>query len=223
MTNREVYFPALADDIASWVQRKNWHWLRLLLAGLFLLVVAALLDLSGAAAPIFITILLIVTDLLNWLSMYRKVKAKEAKGEVLLLDKKGNERGRISTWFIIFLVLGGLIMLLGNFWLAIIMFLIGGNLGVRYFFHLPSIRLIINDDELILKRGFRKKYIDMTYPMRLRFTHNNIAFNHSVWGKTDWKFSNLNRDKVIKIKAFLSDYYGKEMILNPTTGLPYLD
>jgi hypothetical protein len=47
------------------------------------------------------------------------------------------------------------------------------------------------------------------------------SFDHPIDGKETWKDINMDRDKMNEIRLFLSKNFGNEMVLNPTTGLPY--
>ena len=74
----------------------------------------------------------------------------------------------------------------------------------------------------MIARKRKIQVIDFTYPNRLRFVFNMISFEHPINGKLLWKDINMNRDKMNDIKIFLSNNFGKEMVLNPTTGQPLI-
>lgn len=165
--------------------------------------------------------LVIVGLLVSIVSRIRKywiLKKREKDGRVIFFEKKSNGRSKNLYSFFIFLFFAFVSMNSG-FWL-IFHSLLSLIFFVRYVCYIPSIVFYADDYELIIQKGMKRKAIDFSYPNGLRFVYNMISFEHPINGKVVWKDVKLNREKINKLKYFLSDNYGNEMVISPSTGLP---
>lgn len=212
--SRKVYFPALVTDIQQGSKRyrhlifNNWIW-----AGIGFMLYSWF-DLN---AMFFIVMLSLVLTI--YINRYLAIKKLKKEHKVLLFYKKKNEHIRSLYSFLAFIFLGW-ITADEPYMLMFILF-VATLFLIRFCFFVPSLVFYVNDDELIISRKHKVKKIDFSYPNRLRFHNNRLLFIHPTEGEIVWKDIKMNRDRMNEIKTFLRENFGNEMILNPTTGLPY--
>ena len=212
---KKIYYPALQSDILLFYKRisniffSGWIWA-------ISIIVFSWLDFSLGKNIIWV---LGVISLIRQITEFYKIKKLEKKGRALLIEKKKNERNRNIGYMFLFFTF----TLMFNFadTLPFIFGFLAFYFLMKYFFYIPSTIFIANDYELIIKRKRKCKVFDFSYPNRLRFVYNMISFEHPISGKETWKDINMDRAKMNEIRLFLSSNYGREMVLNPTTGLPY--
>lgn len=212
---KKIYFPALQSDltfffekISGWLSN-GWVWA-------IIIVCSTLL---GLFSWVTILYLLGVVNIIRHIIQYYRFKKLEKKGRVLFFEKKKNERNQNIIYMIIFLFM---MLILSDFGFNPFLWgIFGVYFLLKYVFYIPSTVFIANDYELIIKRKRKRKVFDFSYPNRLRFVYNMISFDHPINGKETWNDINMDRAKMNEIRLFLSKNFGNEMILNPTTGLPY--
>ena len=212
---KKIYFPALQSDITFFFKKisgwlsNGWIWSIIGMISIWI----------GFSSWIMMITILGGFSLINHLVQYFYLKKLEEKGQVLFFEKKSNERNRnimyLITTFVLMLIFSNFEVNVLIFWVFIIYFLL------KYIFYMPSTVFIANDYELVVKRKRKRKVFDFSYPNRLRFVYNMISFDHPIDGKETWKDINMDRAKMNEIRLFLSKNFGNEMVLNPTTGLPY--
>jgi len=212
---KKIYFPALQSDLLLYYKKLSgrisygWIW------GISIIV------LNWFDFPVIMGILwsLGFFSLIRYIVKYARLKQLEKEGRVLFIEKRKNERIRNIIYMFICFVFA-LIFNSGDMMPFLLGFLSFIYL-IKYFLYIPSTVFIANDYELVITRKRKRKYFDFSYPNRLRFVYNMISFDHPINGKDSWKDINMDRGKMNEIRLFLSKNYGKEMVLNPTTGLPY--
>lgn len=149
---------------------------------------------------------------------YKKMKQKEAKGEIIFFQQKTNERMNYLYFFGLFLLLAfsfrnePFIFLLMSFF-AISRF-------VKFLFYIPSISFIAEGYQLTIIKGRKHKQIDFSYPTSLRFVYNQMVFENQINGKVQSKNTRLNKEKIDRLKHFLAENFGREMVISPSTGQP---
>lgn len=212
---QKIYFPALQSDILFLTKKissklsSNWIW------GL-VFVIFSWFDFSIGIGVLWV---IGIISFIKHIIHYYYLKELEEQGRVLFMEKKKNERSRNIGYMFISIVL-----LLSFNSLSMISFLFGFLVFyylMKYIFYIPSTVFIAHDYELIIKHKRKQKIFDFSYPNRLRFVYNMISFDHPINGKDSWKDISMDRNKMNEIRLFLAYNYGKEMVLNPTTGLPY--
>lgn len=215
--NRAIYFPALVADVKSFIQKRShwlfhqWLWIVLLFSSFFLFQM-------GASPFLFVIILAIFLFL--HITRYLNHQQHKKVGKVLLFKKKKSERAANFYWFLAALLLSWMMAVEGG--TAVFLMSVGFTYLMRFLLYVPSIVFLAQDDELIISRKHKSKTIDFSYPNRLRFHNNRLLFIHPIEGEITWKDINMNRDAMHEIKDFLAENFGQEMVLNPTTGLPYV-
>ena len=215
--SRTIYFPALKSDIKSVFKKKLAfiynHWIT------FSLPVIGLLFTFNNSAAIFFLLLMGIISFLSQLYRFLTLKGAKEKGKALFFAKKKKERLQN-----LYLFLGGLLLawISMEVFIGSLFFVAALHFLFKYILYIPSIVFLADDYELTISRRHKSKVFDFSYANRLRFVYNMIAFDHPINGKMTWKDINMNREKIAEIKGFLSNNFGKEMILNPTTGLPYV-
>jgi hypothetical protein len=212
---KKIYFPALQSDITL-IFKKISGWL---FNGWIWGIVGLTSILIDFSSWVMILTILGSFSLINHLVQYFYLKKLEKKGEVLFFEKKSNERNRNIIYLVIAIVLMLIMTNMGADFLIFGFFM--AYFLLKYIFYMPSTVFIANDYELVVKRKRKRKVFDFSYPNRLRFVYNMISFDHPIDGKETWKDINMDRDKMNEIRLFLSKNFGNEMVLNPTTGLPY--
>jgi len=218
--NRAIYFPALIRDIKQFFQKRKhllfhqWTWV-----GMLFVIFALLNDHSEITFTVLVGLISVITTF--YIARYLSYRKKRKEGKLLSFQKKKNERVAYFYWFLSFLVLSWII----NFdpYFTFFLFSIACFYLLRVLLYIPSIIFMVHDDELTILRKHKSKQIDFSYPNRLRFHNNRLLFIHPIEGQITWKDINMNRDTMSKIQNFLADNFGKEMVLNPTTGLPYVN
>jgi hypothetical protein len=212
--SRLIHFPALNLDITQFWKRKRhfifeyWIW--------FALAVLSF-ELFFDFGSIFI-VFLIFFSFFTQMNYYLKLQKMKENGKALFFEKKTNERLKNLYAFLALAAFGWLTMYSASF--TFIIFLLAFHWLFKFIFFIPSVVFLAEEYELIIHRKRKIKIIDFSYPNRLRFVFNMISFEHPIEGRLLWKDINMNRDKMNDIKHFLSDNFGKEMVLNPTTGQP---
>jgi hypothetical protein len=220
--NRAIYFPALVADVKHFIKkRKHWlfhQWLWIItLFGIFFWGEIFWIT-SGMFPIIFIVILAIALGF--YIERYVRYQKQKKEGKVLFFKKKKSERASNFYWFLGTIFLSWMIAADG--YLAMLIMCTAFIYLIRFLLYIPSIIFLAQDDELIISRKHKSKTIDFSYPNRLRFHNNRLLFIHPVEGEITWKDINMNRDAMHEIKDFLAENFGQEMVLNPTTGLPYV-
>jgi hypothetical protein len=212
---KKIYFPALQSDILLLYKNASKWLSNGLLGGITIIFFIQFGFDSGIGLIWGIAFL----GLIKHIFQYYRMKQLEKKGRVLYIEKKKNERSSNIIYAIISFVL----VLIFSFTdtMSILFGFLTFYYLIKYFFYLPSTIFIANDYELVIKRKRKYKVFDFSYPNRLRFVYNMISFDHPVNGKDSWKDINMDRDKMNEIRLFLANNFGNEMVLNPTTGLPY--
>lgn len=220
--NRAIYFPALVADVKDFIQKRR-HWLFhqwLWTIGLFgIFFWGEMFWITSTMLPLILIGILAIALGLHIERYVRYQKQKKA-GKVLLFKKKKSERAANFYWFLGTALFSWMIAVEG--YMAMLMMCIGFTYLIRFLLYVPSIIFLAQDDELIISRKHKSKTIDFSYPNRLRFHNNRLLFIHPIEGEITWKDINMNRDAMHAIKDFLAENFGQEMILNPTTGLPYV-
>lgn len=214
---RMIYFPALVADIKQFVNKRK-HWL--LHQWVWVALLFGLSILSNWNLSPYLLVLVLAIALLFHIERYISYQKQKKAGKVLSFKKKKNERVAHFYWFLATALFSWMTAITGFF--AILMLCIGFTYLIRFLLYVPSIVFMVKDDELIVSRKHKSKTIDFSYPNRLRFHNNRLLFIHPTEGEIVWNDINMNRDTMHEIKNFLADNFGKEMILNPTTGLPYV-
>lgn len=216
--SKTIYFLAVQTDIL-FVYKQNKaliqnHWITV---GLLFALFSSLLSSSFAT---FLLVMIGIGSFVFQLYHSRVLKKLEDEGKALFFGKTKHERFQNLYLFLGFALLAliGMYNIIGGIFLVLAL-----RSLFKFMFYIPSIQFVVNDYELIISRKHRSKVFDFSYANRLRFIYNMIAFDHPIYGKETWKDINMNRDKIAEIKTFLSDNFGKEMVLNPTTGLPYVN
>ena len=212
---KKIYFPAFQSDILLLYKNASKWLSNGLLGGITIILFIQFGFDSGIGLIWGIAFL----GLIKHIFQYYRMKHLEKKGRVLYIEKKKNERSSNIIYAIISFVL----VLIFSFTdtMSILFGFLTFYYLIKYFFYLPSTIFIANDYELVIKRKRKYKVFDFSYPNRLRFVYNMISFDHPVNGKDSWKDINMDRDKMNEIRLFLANNFGNEMVLNPTTGLPY--
>lgn len=212
--NRAIYFPALAADVKQFITKQKywlfhqWFWIVLIFG------------FSIFFSTPFLFFILLLFALIFHIERYITFQKQKKAGKVLSFKKKKNERRANLYWFLGAAVFSWMMAVEGLF--AILVLCVGLTYLMRFLLYVPSIVFMAKDDELIISRKHKSKIIDFSYPNRLRFHNNRLLFIHPVEGAVAWKDINMNRDAMNEIKDFLAENFGQEMVLNPTTGLPYV-
>lgn len=212
--SRLIHFPALNLDIMQFWKRKRhfffhyWIWLVLALTSFDFFL--------SFSSPFLI--ILIFFSFFTQMNYYLKLQKMKKEGNALFFEKRTNERLRNLYAFLGLTAFAWITISAPLF--ALTVFLLALHWLFKYIFFIPSVVFLAEEYELVIYRKRKIKIIDFTYPNRLRFVFNMISFEHPVEGKLLWKDIKMNRDKMNEIKHFLADNFGKEMILNPTTGQP---
>lgn len=213
--SRLIYFPALNLDLMQfWKRKKHFvfhYWIWLVLAFI-------LFEFFVATSTTFI-IFLMFLSFFTQMNYYLKLQNLKKEGKALFFEKKSNERLRNLYAF---LLLGVFAWITSWGYFSLVVLLLALHWLFKYIFFIPSVVFTAEEYQLVIARKRKIQIIDFTYPNRLRFVFNMISFEHPINGKLLWKDINMNRDKMNDIKVFLSKNFGKEMVLNPTTGRPLI-
>lgn len=213
--SRLIYFPALNLDLMQFWKRKQhfvfhyWVWLILALLSF---------EFFFESSDVFIIFLMFIS-FFTQMNYYLKLQNLKKKGKALFFEKKSNERLRNLYAF---LLLGVFAWITSWGYFSLVVLFLALHWLFKYIFFIPSVVFTAEEYQLVIARKRKIQIIDFTYPNRLRFVFNMISFEHPINGKLLWKDINMNRDKMNDIKVFLSKNFGKEMVLNPTTGRPLI-
>lgn len=228
--DRTIYFPALKGDVMRLLKRRGqffrYYWFAVVMyityriARPFFNLFTYDLRLGALIFWGFLAVLLVALSFVVQRRRFRKLSSLESEGKALFLwlRKKGrNEHLGLFITFFLFALMAFSIPFLFLFWTVL-----ACHYLFRYIYYQPSIVLIADDYELLIYKKHRLSVFDFSYANELRFIHNQVTFNHPLTGKQSYENININRDNVAELKAFLSHNFGKEMVINPATGLPYL-
>lgn len=215
--NRAIYFPALLADVKHFVQKRK-HWL--FHQWLWIVLLFGSFSLFHLSLNPFLFIVILAFFLFLHIVQYLNYRQQKKVGKVLLFKKKKSERAANFYWFLGVLLFSWMMAVESG--MSMLMMCISFTYLIRFLLYVPSIVFLAQDDELIISRKHKSKTIDFSYPNRLRFHNNRLLFIHPVEGEITWKDINMNRDAMHSIKDFLAENFGQEMVLNPTTGLPYV-